>query len=138
MFIKTYSELSQLQTFDERYNYLRITSSVGEETFGSGRFINQTFYRSREWHRIRDIVIVRDNGCDLGFPGHEINDIILIHHMVPITVDDIINKSEYLINPEYLISTRSSTHRAIHYGDERQLLNNPIERRKNDTCPWRH
>lgn len=136
--IRTYSELIKLHTFEERYNYLRLNGLVGEETFGFDRFINQYFYqRSREWESIRRHVIVRDNGCDLGVEGYEINGRILVHHMNPISLKDIELRSDILLNPEYLISTTHNTHNAIHYGDESLLIRSPIERSKNDTCPWR-
>ena len=135
--IKTYSELITLPTFEERYEYLRIGGRVGEETFGFDRYLNQIFYKSKEWLSIRDQVIARDNGCDLGIPGREIHGRILIHHMNPITVEDILNRSDLLLNPEYLICTVKNTHDAIHYGDENLLNKDPIERTKNDTCPWR-
>ena len=137
MSIKTYSELLTIHTFKERYEYLRLRGIVGEETFGFDRYLNQVFYKSSEWLNIRDYVIVRDNGCDLGIAGHEIRERILIHHMNPITKDDILRRSEFLLNPEYLISTIKSTHDAIHYGDEKLLMDEPIIRTKNDTCPWK-
>ena len=136
--IRTYSELITIQTFKERYEYLRLKGFVGEETFGYDRYLSQSFYRSKEWMDIRDYVIVRDNGCDLGMPGHEIHGRILIHHMNPITKEDILRRSEFLLDPEYLISTIKLTHDAIHYGDENLLMDEPIVRTKNDTCPWRH
>lgn len=135
--IKTYSELITLPTFEERYRYLRLDGSVGEQTFGFDRYINQVFYQSYEWKKVRDAVIIRDNGCDLGIEGHEIRGKILIHHMNPITVKDIERCSDFLLNPEYLISTTHLTHNAIHYGDESLLPKGPIERKKYDTCPWR-
>lgn len=135
--IRTYSELITLPTFKERYEYLRLNGRVGEETFGYDRYMNQTFYKSREWLNIRDEVIIRDNGCDLGVEGYEIHGRILIHHMNPITIDDILQRSDFLLNPEYLISTIKRTHDAIHYGDENLLIDVPIERTKNDTCPWK-
>ena len=135
--IRTYSELILLPTFEERYRYLRLGGKVGEDTFGFDRYLNQIFYKTTEWLRIRDYVIIRDNGCDLGIEGREIYDKILVHHMNPITKEDILNKSEYLLNPEYLISTTKRTHDAIHYGDDSILLVEPIVRVKNDTCPWR-
>ena len=136
--IRTYSELSKLKTFRERYEYLKLGGTVGEDTFGFDRYLNQIFYTSKEWKRIRNFVITRDNGCDLGMPDHKIiDDLILVHHMNPITKDDIINKSEMLLNPEYLITTVKSTHDAIHYGDESLLVEDYIERSKNDTCPWK-
>lgn len=136
--IRTYSELITLPTFKERYKYLRLKGLVGEETFGYDRYLNQVFYKSREWLDIRDYVIVRDNGCDLGVLGHEIHERILIHHMNPITIDDILRRSEFLLDPEYLISTIKRTHDAIHYGDEDLLMDEPIIRTRNDTCPWKH
>ena len=136
--IRTYSELITIPTFKGRYEYLRLKGIIGEETFGFDRYLNQSFYRSREWMDIRDYVSVRDNGCDLGMPGHEIHGRILIHHMNPITKEDILRRSEFLLDPEYLISTIKLTHDAIHYGDENLLMDEPIVRTKNDTCPWRH
>ena len=136
--IRTYSELITLPTFKERYEYLRLGGRVGEDTFGFDRYLNQAFYKSEEWRSIRDHVITRDNGCDLGMEGHEIFGRILIHHMNPIRKEDIINRSDILLNPEYLICTIKNTHDAIHYGDESLLVIAPVERRKNDTCPWRH
>lgn len=137
MSIKTYSELSRLKTFEERYQYLRLNGSVGRETFGFDRYLNQVFYRSKKWKSIRNRVIIRDNGCDLGIEGREINGRILIHHMNPISLDDIVNESDLLLDPEYLICTVHSTHNAIHYGDENLLILDPIVRSKNDTCPWK-
>lgn len=137
MIIKTYSELMKLKTFEERYEYLKLGGIVGKETFGFDRYLNQTFYKTDEWLSIRDHVIVRDNGCDLGIEGREIHSRILVHHMNPITKEDILSRSEYLLNPEYLICTIKSTHDAIHYGDESLLITMPVERRKNDTCPWK-
>ena len=137
MSIRTYSELITLPTFEERFKYLQLNGQVGKDTFGFDRYINQNFYRSLEWKRVRDKVILRDNGCDLGVEGYEIHGRILIHHMNPITIRDIESMSEYLLNPEYLISTVHNTHNAIHYGDESLLITAPIERRKNDTCPWK-
>ncbi len=136
--IKCYSELIRFPTFKERYEYLRLNGVVGKETFGFDRYMNQFFYRSPEWKRIRDLVITRDNGCDLGIPGREIFGRILIHHMNPIEPEDIRSHSEIILDPEYLITTIHDTHLAIHYGDEHQLLQEPVERRPNDTCPWRH
>ena len=136
--IRTYSKLITLPTFKERYEYLRLGGRVGEDTFGFDRYLNQAFYKSEEWRSIRDHVITRDNGCDLGMEGHEIFGRILIHHMNPIRKEDIINRSDILLNPEYLICTIKNTHDAIHYGDESLLAIAPVERRKNDTCPWKH
>ena len=138
MSIKCYSELITLQTFEERFKYLQLNGQVGKSTFGFDRYLNQNFYRSKEWKSVRNRVILRDNGCDLGVEGYEIHGQILIHHMNPITTADIESMSEYLMNPEYLISTVHNTHNAIHYGDENLLITIPIERKPNDTCPWKH
>ena len=138
MSIKTYSELSKLITFEERYNYLRLNGFVGKETFGFDRYINQVFYKSSKWRSIRDFVIVRDNGCDLGIEGREIHGRIIIHHMNPITIQDITQQTDFLLDPEFLISTIHETHNAIHYGDMNLLIREPVERQRNDTCPWRH
>ena len=138
MSIKTYSELILLPTFEERFRYLQLSGRIGEETFGLDRYLNQIFYTSEEWRRIRRDVIVRDNGCDLGIWDREIHGLITVHHLNPISVEDILNRSEILLNPEYLICVSDITHKAIHYGDERLLMTTPIERRPNDMCPWRH
>lgn len=149
MIIRTYSELITLPTFEERFEYLRLDGKVGEETFGFDRYLNQIFYKSEEWLAIRDFVIVRDNGCDLAMPDREIRGVydrngvyrkprIYIHHMNPITPEDITRKTKILLDPEYLITTIKLTHDAIHYGDEDLLIKDPIERRKYDTCPWKH
>ena len=139
MIIRTYKEFSRLTTFEDRFNYLRLDGQVGKDTFGFDRIFNQRFYRSREWKACRDFVILRDNGCDLGVEGHEIyGQRIIIHHMNPISLDDIANSTDFLLNPEYLITTIHNTHNAIHYGDESLLITAPIERIKNDTCPWKH
>ena len=135
--IRTYSELITFPTFEERYRYLRLEGKVGEDTFGFDRWLNQSFYKDPEWRAIRDKIIIRDNGCDLGIPGREICSRIIVHHMNPITKDDILSRSAFLLNPEYLICTVKNTHDAIHYGDEGLLIKAPIERTKNDTCPWR-
>ena len=136
--IKTYSELIQLDSFEERYRYLRLDGEVGKETFGFDRYFNQIFYKSPEWKAIRDTIIIRDNGCDLAIPGYEIRGRILIHHMNQITKRDILERSDLLLNPEYLICVTKRTHDAIHYGDENLLMTGPVERTRNDTCPWRH
>ena len=135
--LKCYSELLQLTTFKERYEYLRLDGVVGEETFGFDRYLNQIFYNSQEWKDIRRKIIIRDNGCDLGVEGYEIHGKILIHHMNPINLSDIVHKTDELLNPDYLITTVLSTHNAIHYGDASLLPVLPIERRANDTCPWK-
>lgn len=137
MKIRTYSEMILLPTFIERYRYLKLGGMVGEETFGFDRYLNQKFYRSKEWRRIRDEVIIRDGACDLGIPDREIYSRIIIHHMNPITKYDILNQTEYLLNPEYMICTLKRTHDAIHYGDESLLFDGLVERSKNDTCPWK-
>jgi len=137
MKIRTYSELITFPTFEERFRYLQLKGRVGDETFGFDRYLNQLFYNSREWRDLRNEVIVRDHGCDLGIEDRVIYGRVMIHHMNPISVDDILKRSDFLLNPEYLISTISTTHNAIHYGDESLLFQAPIERRKNDTCPWR-
>ena len=135
--IRTYSELSTITSFKDRFRYLKLDGAVGEATFGFDRYLNQLFYQSQRWRRIRDEVIVRDCGCDLGIEGYEIYKYAMIHHMNPITAKDIQDESEYLLNPEYLITTTQRTHNAIHYGDEDLLLAMPVERTQNDTCPWR-
>ena len=135
--IKTYSELIALPTFEERYRYLRLKGKVGDETFGFDRYMNQKFYRSAEWKRIRDYVIVRDNGCDLGIEDRPIRGKILIHHMNPVTVTDVRYATDALLNPEYLISVTHETHNAIHYGDEELLIKDPVIRAPHDTCPWK-
>ena len=135
--IRTYSELSRLKTFKERYEYLRLDGVVGENTFGFDRYLNQAFYKSKEWKDVRRFVIIRDNGCDLGVEGYEIYTNIIIHHMNPIRQDDILSRTDLLMNPEYLITTMLSTHNAIHYGTEELLAAAPISRSKNDTCPWK-
>ena len=143
MIIRTYSELITLPTFEERYRYLRLGGRVGEDTFGFDRYLNQIFYKSDEWLEVRDFVILRDTGnndyCqDLGMPyGHDIHGRILVHHMNPISKEDILRKTKILLDPEYLICTIKNTHDAIHYGDESLLITAPIERTRNDTCPWR-
>lgn len=137
--IRTYSELIKFQTLEERYNYLRLGGKVGEETFGFDRLINQYFYqRSKEWKEVREHVIVRDNGCDLGIEDQVIQGYILVHHMNPIRLEDIENKTDFLLDPEFLISTSLNTHNAIHYGDASRLPRPLVERRPFDMCPWRH
>lgn len=137
MSIKTYSELVRLPTFEERFEYLKLKGSVGKDTFGHDRYLNQVFYTSQEWRRLRDEIIIRDNGCDLGIEGREIGGKIYIHHLNPLGVNDVLTHSEYLVNPEYLICVSFETHNAIHYGDIILLPRDPIERKRNDTCPWR-
>lgn len=135
--IRTYSELVKLDTFEKRFKYLKLDGIVGSDTFGYDRYLNQNFYRSKEWRSIRDRIIVRDNGCDLGIPDRRIGGRILIHHLNPIATDDIVDYTEYLTNPEYLICVSHDTHNAIHYGDESLLIPDYMERKPNDMCPWR-
>lgn len=135
--IKTYTELSRFRTFEERFKYLAEGGIIGEETFGGSRLINQKFYRSKEWRRIRDIVIVRDRGLDLGVEGHLIYGGITIHHMIPLTKDDILYRTKFLTDPEYMICTSHQTHNAIHYGNSDNLPKDYVPRSPNDTCPWR-
>ena len=135
--IRTYSELITLPTFEERFKYLQLEGSVGKDTFGYDRYLNQLFYKTAEWKRLRQDLIIRDNGCDLGVEGREIYGRIIIHHLNPITKDDIVRRTEYLLNPDFLICTTHNTHNAIHYGDESLLITSPVERSKNDTCPWK-
>lgn len=134
---KCYSELIQLPTFKERYDYLQIKGQVGESTFGFDRYLNQIFYKSPEWKRVRDYVIARDNGCDLGIEDRPIYGRILIHHMNPITQRDIYRRQDEILDPEFLIAVSHVTHNAIHYGDESMLFIDLVERTANDTCPWR-
>lgn len=139
MMIRTFNELRSLKTFEERFDYLQLHGKVGLDTFGFDRIFNQMFYRSKEWKRIRDKIIVRDLGRDLGIEGREIlYGKIVIHHMNPISIKDIEESTEFLLNPNYLITTTPNTHRAIHYGDKSLLALDPVERRPNDTCPWKH
>ena len=135
--IRSYTELSQISDYEARYRYLKLRGRVGDETFGFDRIFNQMFYRSGEWQRVRRDIIVRDCGCDMGVSGHEIGGRIVIHHMNPIDINDIRNSTEYLLNPEYLICVSENTHKAIHYGDESLIDHTLIERRPNDTCPWK-
>ena len=135
--IKTYSEMILLPTFLERFRYLQIGGKVGAETFGYDRYLNQTLYRTAEWKRFRNEIIVRDNGCDLGCDDREIYGKILVHHINPITADDIINRHSNVFNLDNVICVSLDTHNAIHYGDEELLMLGPIERTKNDTCLWR-
>lgn len=135
--IRTYSELITLPTFKERYEYLKLGGKVGEDTFGFDRYLNQIFYKSKEWLSVRDKVIIRDLGCDLAISDREIYGRILVHHMNPLCVSDILDRTEFLLNPEYLICTSKNTHDAIHYGDGSMLTTEFIERTANDTCPWR-
>lgn len=135
--LRCYRELIRLKTFDERFEYLKLKGIVGEATFGYDRYLNQLLYTSGEWRRIRRDIILRDNGCDLAVEGYDILDTIIVHHMNPISVEDLIDFSEDVINPEYLICVSHDTHNAIHYGDKSLLTREPIERKPGDTCPWK-
>lgn len=134
--IRTYSELVALSTFKERYRYLALRGVVGDATFGFDRYMNQMFYRSSEWRNLRYQIITRDNGCDLGVEGHEIHSRVIIHHMNPMTVDDIADSDPRILDPEFLISTNHLTHNAIHYGDESLLPKPYSPRRSGDTKLW--
>ena len=135
--IRTYRECMQLPTFQERYRYLQIGGRVGKETFGFDRYLNQMLYRTPEWKRFRRDMIVRDNGCDLGCEGYEICGNVLVHHINPITVEDVINRNPCIFDPNNVICTSLNTHNAIHYGDETLLITEPVVRKPNDTCPWK-
>lgn len=135
--ILTYSELIRLPTFLERFDYLKLDGVIGTDTFGYDRYLNQQFYHSQEWQRIRDQVIIRDNGCDLGVDGYFIRGRVYIHHLNPISQQDLLSHNAFLIDPEYLICVSHETHNAIHYGDATKLSRDPIERKPNDTCPWK-
>jgi hypothetical protein len=130
---RTYSELRRLDTFEERFRYLELRGVIGFATFGFDRWMNQRFYKSQEWQLVRDAVIVRDNGCDLGIPGYEVYSGLIVHHMNPLSVNDLIGNEEWVIDPEFLITTSLQTHNAIHYGDENQIPRGPIERKVGDT-----
>lgn len=136
--IRTYTELIKLPTFEERFEYLKLNGAVGNQTFGYDRYLNQNFYRSSMWRQLRHKIILRDMGCDLGVEGYEIYGKVIIHHMNPITANDIEESSIYLMNPEYLICVSNETHQAIHYGDKSLLREmEVVERRPNDTSPWK-
>lgn len=134
---KCYTELSKLTTFNERFNYLKLDGIVGEETFGYDRILNQLLYKSKKWRKVRDEVLIRDNGGDLGLEDYPINGRAIIHHMNPITVEDVLNDKPEIFDPEYLITVSNSTHNAIHFSNENNLQKDPIERTQNDTCLWR-
>jgi hypothetical protein len=133
---RRYSELFRLETFEQRFDYLELGGEVGRKTFGFDRWINQLFYKSSQWHQARNYVIFRDNGCDLGIPGYEIHTGLLVHHMNPLTVDDISHGEEWIVDPEFLITTSLNTHNAIHFGDKSLLPRGPIERKAGDTRLW--
>ncbi len=135
--MKTYQELITFDNFEDRFNYLKLSGRIGDETFGSNRWVNQIFYKSREWLSFRDRVIRRDNGCDLGVEGREIFGPILIHHINPITLEDIVERDPKVFDMNNVITTMLSTHNAIHYSDAGILVLDPVERTQNDTCPWR-
>lgn len=135
--IRTYSEMCSLNTFKERFYYLKLDGIVGEDTFGSKRYLNQILYKTKEWLMLRDEIIVRDNGCDLGVVGREIFGRIVVHHINPITIEDVLNRNPKVFDPNNLITCSDMTHKAIHYGDEQLLISEPIERSKYDTCPWK-
>ena len=134
--IKTYSQLKRLNTFDERFKYLKLKGFVGSDTFGYDRYLNQDLYKSARWRNVRDSVIIRDEGCELGIIGCEIFDKIIVHHMNPITIEDIELNRDEVFDIEFLICTNMNTHNAIHFGDESRLLKLPTTRVKNDMCPW--
>ena len=138
MSIRTYSELITIPTFEERFEYLQLKGSVGKDTFGYDRYLNQVLYRSPEWKRLRNQIIIRDCGCDLACNGYDIYDKVLIHHLNPITVEDVLARSRKVFDPDNLVCVSHNTHNAIHYGDMDLLVTGPIIRTKNDTCPWRH
>ena len=138
MSIKAYSELITIPTFEERFEYLQLKGSVGKDTFGYDRYLNQVLYRSPEWKRLRNQIIIRDGGCDLACEGYDIHSKVLIHHLNPITVEDVLARSRKVFDPDNLVCVSHNTHNAIHYGDVDLLVTGPIIRTKNDTCPWRH
>lgn len=135
--LRSYTELSKILTFEDRFEYLKLSGTVGASTFGRFRFINQSFYMSPKWKQARNEVIIRDHGCDLGVPGYEIFDKVIIHHMNPITMEQLEKEDPVIYDPEYLICVTERTHNAIHYGDRSNLLTLPPERRPGDTCPWK-
>lgn len=137
MMIKTYSELIAFPTYEERFRYLQLKGAVGKDTFGYDRYLNQILYNSQEWKRFRDKIIIRDNGCDLACEGYDIHGRILVHHINPIRVDDVVNRNPIVFDPENVVCVTHNTHNAIHYGDESLLVLAPVERTKNDTCPWK-
>ena len=138
MNIRTYSELITIPTFEERFEYLQLKGSVGKDTFGYDRYLNQVLYRSPEWKRLRNQIIIRDDGCDLACDGYDIYGKVLIHHLNPITIEDVLARSRKVFDPDNLVCVSHSSHNAIHYGDVDLLVTGPITRTKNDTCPWRH
>ena len=136
--IRTYSDLIKIPTFEERFEYLKLSGSIGDSTFGFERYLNQILYRSKEWKHIRDCVIFRDNGCDLGIKDRLIGGRIIVHHMNPISIKDVENRDKKIFDPEYLICVSHITHNALHYGDENLLIKDYVGRSPNDTSPWKH
>lgn len=136
---KSYSELSKLKTYSERFQYLKLDGRVGDDTFGASRYLNQALYHSKEWAKVRRQIIIRDDGCDMGLAGYDIGDKrnLVIHHINPITIQDVVNRDYKVFDPENLVVVTKATHNAIHYGDEKLLLMETNERRPNDTCPWK-
>lgn len=134
--IRSYSELQQLSTFEEKYDYLKLNGAVGAETFGYDRYLNQSFYRSALWKNVRNLVIARDYGCDLGVTGYEIHDRVYVHHMNPMSPEDIKHSNVDILDPEYLICVTHNTHNAIHYGDERMIRTQFVDRQPGDTKLW--
>lgn len=137
MIIRCYKELSRINSYEERFRYLKLVGQVGESTFGFDRYLNQIVYSSRKWKQVRNAVIIRDEGRDMGVEGYEIQGRIVIHHMNPISIEDVEKDSDFIYDPEFLICVAPITHNAIHYGDESLLPKDPIDRFPNDTCPWR-
>jgi hypothetical protein len=137
MILRTFSELSKLKTFEERFDYLNLSGQVGDPTFGYDRIFNQYFYHSKEWRQARNKIILRDNGCDLGVPGYEIHGRIYVHHINPVSLEDVEEMSDRLFDPDNLICVSFDTHNAIHFGTKRTIPKVPIERTPGDTCPWR-
>lgn len=134
---RSYSEVKRLQSFLERYEYLRLVGIVGVQTFGYDRYLNQGFYASKKWKEARNQVIIRDNGCDLGIDGCEIFDELIVHHINPMTIEDVEQDKDWIYDPEFLICVSKATHNAIHYGDKSKLITLPKERSRFDTCPWK-
>lgn len=135
--IRTYTEMMSFDSFDDRFAYLRLNGQVGKDTFGYDRYLNQVFYKSAEWKRLRNEIIIRDNGCDLSHPDYQIVGRVYIHHLNPVNKRDVLERSDLLLNPEYLVCVSYNTHQAIHYGDENLLQPELIVRQPGDTCPWR-
>lgn len=138
MIIRRYSELKRLKTFKERYEYLRIGGLVGESTFGFERYLNQALYTSQKWRQLRNSIIIRDNGCDLGIEGYDLHDKIIVHHMNPLTKEQFMDPDDSMFDPEFLICVSMATHNAIHYGDASLLPKDPVKRYPNDMCPWKN